>query len=172
MGDNKHAFLAFEKQIAEDGFHDVLGPNGSHTITGVLGGTDFLNMTHLTNGVQNPYLGKDTMNFTIEGGHDFHLTLEGFNPLLWNGTPPTQSQLLTSFHDLLELTFDPSTGVTSQQGANAAEHISQVGHDIVLTIHTGDVDGTITFQGLADLIPPGQTENFSWLNIIPPEHVG
>src|SRR5262249_32637911 len=110
-------------------------------------------------------------NFTIEGGHNFDLTITGFNPLfhsesftpaswqlgLFNGTP----------HDVLNLTFDSSSGITSLAHAAAHESVEQIGQDVLLHIDTSSVQGTITFHNLANLVPDGQTEFFSWVN-----HVG
>jgi hypothetical protein len=170
MSDLKKAELALAKldaQVAQAGLQIVSGPNHSHDISGLLDGTHTLTAT------QSLVNGKDTFDFSILAGHNFNLTIAGFNPLFWSGSPPSQSQLIADpVHDLLALRFDPSTGVTNQAQALADESVQQVAHDVVLSIHTAAASGTITFQGLADLVPPNETEHFSWLNIIPPTHVG
>jgi hypothetical protein len=168
MSDAKKAAIAeakFEAQVAQAGLNIVEGTNHSHTVWGELDGTHRLVATH------SALNGKDTFDFTVEGGHDFNLTIAAFNPLFWNAIPPTQSLLLTDpIHDLLELRFDASTGVTNQTQAFAAERVQTIGHDVVFSIHTATVNGTITFEGLADHVPANETANFSWINIIPPLH--
>jgi hypothetical protein len=111
MGDFKHAELALAKEVAQDGLHMSASPlptfvsaeawlqwrhdNGSasnwvgHTISGDLNGTQFLDLSHHTDGVRNPYLGDpDTLDFTVTAAHNnFNMTIEGFNPLFWDAKP-------------------------------------------------------------------------------------
>ena len=135
----------------------VDGGAGNDIIAGALGGTDVL-----TGGS-----GKDTFIFGVMN-HDFNVTITDFNPLISVNQHPTDSQLIADpVHDVLELSFLPQSGVTGDAGANAALQMTLgsdgqmhpfaiSGHDVVLTIHTPDVDGTITLKGLADLLPDNQ----------------
>jgi hypothetical protein len=60
MGDFKHAELALSKEVAQDGLHmhDATAPTvafesyipNSHTISGELNGTQFLDLGHVVNG--------------------------------------------------------------------------------------------------------------------------
>ena len=133
------------------------GGAGNDVIAGALGGTDVL-----TGGS-----GKDTFIFGVMN-HDFNVTITDFNPLISVNQHPSDSQLIADpVHDVLELSFLPQSGVTTDPGANAALQMTLgsdgqmhpfaiSGHDVVLTIHTPDVDGTITLKGLADLLPDDQ----------------
>ena len=176
MSDLKKAQLAEAKldaQVAEAGLHitDYQPPTvpffsfiPGNEISGVLDGTHSLTLVH------NMLDRQHDLNFTIEGGHNFNLTLAGFEPLMHGSATPPEWQLGFSNgvpHDLLQLTFDTSTGVTNLAQAAADQHVEQHGNDIVLHIDTPSAHGTITFQNIADLVPAGQTEFFSWI-----DHVG
>jgi Ca2+-binding RTX toxin-like protein len=130
------------------------GGAGNDTIGGQLGGTDTL-----TGGS-----GKDTFSFGIGSSH-FNATITDFNPLIWVNQPPSESQIISDpTHDVLNLHFLPTSGATTDAQADAAFKLTMgtdglmhpfaiSGHDVILTIHTADVDGTITLKGVADLIP-------------------
>jgi len=182
MGDFKHAYLALAKQVAIDGLqmYDDGGP-GTRTffsgaegqlITGTLNGTQTLNLDHIVDGVQDPYLGADTLDFTVKGGHNFNMTIHDYNPLFFVA-PPTNGNAtqITSdpTHDFLQLEWDPSSGVTSPAQAAAAEsfHMANNNHDLVMDINTTAVHGSITFAGLGDLVPAGHTDYIGVIN-----HVG
>jgi hypothetical protein len=173
MSDAKKAELAFarlEAQVEQHGLQMSPGETGpnSRVISGGLDGTYNLNVVH---GPQN---GQDTLDFTINGGHNFNLTIQNFNPALWIGGTPSAGQLFgatfENHRDLLELKFDPSSGVTNFTQAAAAETYKQVGDDLVLHIDTSTVHGTITFQGLGDHVPPGHIDDFAWVNQIGPQY--
>jgi Ca2+-binding RTX toxin-like protein len=132
----------------------VDGGAGNDTISGQLGGTDTL-----TGGS-----GKDTFFFGVGSTH-FNATITDFNPLIWVNQPPSESQIIADpVHDVLNLQFLPQSGVTTDAQADAAFKLTMgtdgqmhpfaiSGHDVIFTIHTADVDGTITLKGVADLLP-------------------
>jgi Ca2+-binding RTX toxin-like protein len=130
---------------------------GDDWISGTLGGTDVV-----TGGA-----GKDTFDFAVQG-LDFHMTITDFNPLIWSGQQPSESSIMNDpTHDVLKITFLQSSGINTQAQADAAfvqsmgtdgqmHPFAISGHDVVLTIHTPESDGTITLKGAADLIPDDQ----------------
>jgi len=184
MGDFKKAYLGLAQQVASDGLHMTVddGPQSrtffsgaeGHTITGDLNGTQTLTLDHTVNGQQNPYLGADTLDLTVKGGHNFNMTIHGFNPLLFVAPPNdgNHDQITTDpTHDYLQLEWDPSSGVTTFTQAAGAEsfHMANNNHDLVMNINTASVHGTITFQGLGDLVPAGHTDYIGVINSI--DHV-
>lgn len=124
MSDQKKAELALDKldaQVAQAGLLITNGPNhalgldaNDHEIWGTLEGTHQLTTTH---SMLNQ---TDVFDFTLMGGHDFNLTIQGFQPQTYNGTGHPNWD---GIHDLLEFNWDPSTGVTSLAQAQATEHV-------------------------------------------------
>jgi hypothetical protein len=180
MSEFNKAELKLAKEVAQDGLqitHDPLHGNlidqfldhDVHTISGDLNGTQFLNLQHHSDSGAH-LLGHDTLDFTILGGHNFNMTIQDFNPAVWN-SDPTDGQLhgdaVFNWHDLLQLTYDPSSGVTSSAQLDDVELLQRVGHDFVLSINAADVRGTITFLGLADKIPGTDAAHFSWIDHFP-----
>jgi hypothetical protein len=177
MGDVKKAELAFAKLEAQAESHGLQVTNGntgphSHVISGGLDGTFTLNAFHGPQAAQQN--GQDTFDFNINGGHNFNLTIQNFNPALWVGGIPSVGQIFgdtfENHHDLLVLKFDPSSGVTNPAQIAAAETYSVHGHDLVLNIDAPNVHGQITLAGLIDDVPPGHTDDFVWLNQIGPQY--
>jgi hypothetical protein len=181
MSDNKYAFLALAKQVAIDGLqmYDDGGPGTrtffsgaeGHLISGDLNGTQTLSLNHIVDGVQNPLLGADTLDFTVKGGHNFNMTIHDYNPLLFVA-PPNNGNLTQitddPTHDFLQIEWDPSSGVSTFGQAAAAEtfHMANNNHDLVMNINTPTVHGSITFQGLGDLVPAGHTDFIGVINSI------
>jgi hypothetical protein len=177
MSDAKKAALAFAKleaQVESHGLQMTDGTTGphSHVISGGLDGTYTLDAFHGPQYAQQN--GQDTFDLTINGGHNFNLTIQNFNPALWLGGTPSGGQLFgdtyQNHHDLLALKFDPSSGITNFTQAAAAETYEVVNHDLVLHIDAPNVHGEITLVGLADLVPPGHTDHFAWVNEIGSQH--
>jgi hypothetical protein len=164
--DNKLYGGAGNDSINGGGGNDVInGGDGNDRIWGQLDGTDVVSGGDHKDIYGNDVWGKDTFNFDIVGGHNFNLTITDFHPQIWTGsTAPTVSQAVADpIHDVLELWFEPSTGVTTDAQADAAFVLTNgnpyqfVGHDIVLTVHTPYVDGSITLKGAADLVDSTHT---------------
>jgi hypothetical protein len=114
------------------------------------------------------------LDFTISAGHHFDMTIEQFNPLIFNvlhASAPSALVLESGanfvLHDLLEFEWDASTGVTNGAQANAAVTTDWGAHDAKLTFHSasGAELGTITFVGLANGLHAGDT--FGWINHFP-----
>jgi len=169
-GDNKLYGGRGDDSLYGGGGNDVInGGDGNDDIWGLISGTDVFtggDRVDPTTGAN--VWGKDTFDLLVEGGHNFNVTITDFHPIIWtSGNPaPTDLQAIADpIHDVLRLTFDPSTGVTTDSQADAAFvrtnglpfQIS--GHDVVFTVHTANVDGTIRLQGAADQIDA--THNFT-----------
>jgi len=177
MSDAKKAELALAKLDAEAETHRlsvVEGTTGqhSHVISGDLDGNFTLNLFHGPQAAQQN--GQDTLDLTVNGGHNFNLTLQNFNPALWVGGIPSVGQIFgdtyENHHDLLILKFDPSSGVTNAAQIANAETYSVHGSNLEVDINTPTVHGSITFQGLINDVPPGHTDDFVWLNQIGPQY--
>src|SRR5262245_21737731 len=143
------------------GSGDVInGGDGNDTIVDNLNGTDVISGGDHLDAYGNQVWGKDFFYFEIDGGHNFNLTITDFHPQTRTpGTAePTLAQAMADpIHDVLELKFAPSSGVSTDAQADAAFVLTNgspfqiVGHDMVLTVHTDYVDGTITLEDAADL---------------------
>ncbi len=129
------------------------GGADNDTFTGPLSGTDTV-----TGGS-----GDDTFLFSI-GADDFNLTVTDWNPLLFpDGEQPPESEFISSAFEFFLISFQSSSGVTTQAEADAAVSFSVVGNDVVLAVHTdGGTDGTITFQGLNALISGPNSASVFW----------
>jgi len=165
MSDYKYSQLQFAKlsaEVKQDGMSMTDGPNHSHTIFGPVEGTESLDANHGIGVGLDAFNGRDFFDFTAYGGHNFNLTISGFNPVLGTtgNLPTSPGQALTDpSHDVFLLTFDPSTGITSDAQAAAAfvpwpdGHFGDIiGHDVVYKVHTANLDGQITFAGAGDLL--------------------
>ena len=164
MSDAKKAALELAKmdaQAEEAGLNVADNGGNRHTIEGVLDGTHTLTTAH---SMLNT---TDFFDFHIVGGHDFNMTISGFNPLWTTGAPTTAQLQADPVHDLLTFDWDPSSGVTNGTQAHNAVTSHVVSHDVVLDIHTATVDGSITFRGLVDL-EPHNGDSFGWLNATHP----
>lgn len=165
MSDSKKAALhlaKLEAQVEEAGMNISDRGGHRHEIEGTLDGAHTINAHH------DMLNTTDFFDFHIVGGHDFNLTVSGFNPQ-WSNTALTNGQLQSDpVHDLLKLDWDRSSGVTDHAQELAALTTHVQGHDVVLDIHTSTVDGTITFKGLADLASPG-ADHFGWVDVFHPE---
>ena len=144
------------------GGNDVInGGDGNDEIWGLISGTSVLTGGDRVDPATGANVwGHDVFDLLIEGGHNFNVTITDFHPIIWTGnTAPTAQQAFADpIHDALRLTFDTSTGVTTDAEADAAfvktngVPFQISGHDVVFTVHTGNVDGTIRLQGAADQI--------------------
>jgi hypothetical protein len=159
--DNKLYGGAGDDRLNGGGGNDVInGGDGNDQIWGLLDGTDVVSGGDHKDVNGNNIWGKDYFNFDLVGGHNFNLTITDFHPQIWTGNrAPTEAQAMADpLHDVLQLTFEQSTGVMTDAQADAAFVLTNgdpfkiVGHDVVLTIHTSQIDGTITLSGAADLL--------------------
>ena len=170
--------------VTGSGYDDDLYAKSTGSVINGLGGNDYIEGS-AANDTLNGGAGKDFIvsgagTDVLTGGSDkdtfyiavgnvnFNVTITDFNPLISVNQHPSDSQLLTDpVHDVLQFAFWPESGVTSDPKADAAFKMSLgadgqmhpfaiSGHDVVLTIHTADVDGTVTLKGLADLLPDDQ----------------
>jgi Ca2+-binding RTX toxin-like protein len=170
--------------------HDnkIFGGGGDDFISGG-GGNDILNggdgrdtIAEFANGTSVLTGGAGVDHFQVEvGNHNFNMTITDFQPLLWHDTPPTDAQMLAdTLHELLQVTFDASSGITTQQQANNAFQIDTGGHDVVVHVNAPDAQGTITLTGLGDTLHAaqettdvGHTVGFSFIDqVAPPYTVG
>jgi Ca2+-binding RTX toxin-like protein len=167
--------------VTGSSYDDNLNAKITGSIINGMGGDDFID-TSLGNDTVNGGAGKDFITSgagtdVLTGGGDkdtfdigvsnynFNVTITDFNPLISVNQHATESQLIADpVHDVLQFAFFPESGVTRDANADAAFKMSLgadgqmhpfaiSGHDVVLTIHTADVDGTVTLKGLADLLP-------------------
>lgn len=177
------------ENVTGSGFNDVLIAKNSGSSISAGGGADTI-VLGLGNDTVNAGSGNDIIdgplsgNDTVTGGsgkqiydlgisnHNFNLTVTDFHPLIWQSQPPSESQAIADpQHDYFAVNFLPESGVTTQAQADAAFQLSMgqdgqmhpfqiSGHDVIFTVQTADVEGTITFKGAADLIPDAQ-HNFT-----------
>ena len=126
---------------------------GNDTITGDLGGTD-----RLTGGG-----GFDFYNLFV-GDDDFAVTITDFAPAGWTGSDSgpryTESQARLR-GDVLKLNFTVDSGIKTDAQADASIDFDIVGSDVVLTVDTREVHGTIRLLGVGDQYDVGQTYHFT-----------
>jgi hypothetical protein len=178
MSDLKMAELKLAKleaQVADAGLHFIDaqwidfyngGWHGSglddHEIYGTLDGTHRLDLGH------SMLNDTDVLNFSIVGGENFSFTISGFHPQTFNGTV---APAWDRSHDTLEFDWHDA-GVKTFAQANAAVHDQEITnadgihHDMLLTIDTPNVHGTITFPGLGDYLEAQPGDHWSWHNEI------
>jgi hypothetical protein len=133
-----------------------------YEIYGTLDGTHRLDLGH---SVHND---TDFLHFNIVGGENFNFTISGFEPQEFNGTVvPAWDRS----HDYLEFDWR-NAGVSTFAEASAAVHDQEImnadgiHHDMLLTIDTPNVHGTITFLGLGDYLRAQPGDNWFWNNEI------
>jgi len=136
--------LAGDDTITMSLANDHIDGGANHDrIVGTLGGTDVI-----TGGS-----GKDEFNFDVRDS-DFNVTITDFNPLVTLFLPPSESQVLQDpTHDVLNLSFLQSSGITTDDQADDALAFAISGHDVIVTVDAPNAHGTITLQGAADLVP-------------------
>jgi hypothetical protein len=160
MSDLKKAQLKLAKlevQVDDAGLNIIDGPNiipnadaNDHEIYGTLDGTHRLDLGH------SMLNDTDVLAFTIVGGEHFDFTISGFHPQTWDPTRAT-SVNWDGTHDLLDLNW-VYAGVSTVADAHAHEtyrtvtNADGIHHDVVETIDTATVHGTITFLGLGDFL--------------------
>ena len=91
--------------------------------------------------------------------------MPSFEATVSDTTEPTEAQLQASSYEFFALVFLPSSGATTQAQADAAIDTSIVGSDIVFTVHTANVDGTIVMQGAYDLLPDDTYNLTLWTDV-------
>jgi hypothetical protein len=121
-----------------------------HIISGTLDGTHRLDLGH------SMLNDTDVLNFNIVGGEHFDFTISGFHPQTWD--PTITSVAWDGHHDLLNFNWVHAGVSRVDQAFDARNHYQTIlnadgiHHDVVETIHTSNVDGTITFLGLGDYL--------------------
>jgi hypothetical protein len=94
--------------------------------------------------------GQDAFLFIV-GGHDFALTVTGCSSTIRKKRKALSANEALPFA-FFHLSFIPESGVSTRGDAEAAVSQTVVGDDVVVTVVTPKVYGTITFEGAADLM--------------------